>query len=323
MKSSSELFPVSLLRADVLGDLTEDVYLVKHNRDPDRSVQIAVSHLGLRSRGGHSGQPLILLHGSFTNRGFWLSDKGEGLARYLLEQGFDVWLMEQRGHGLSPRNHDYVRNTLERYVLSDIPAVNDFVQEQSGQKPVWIGHSLGGVIISSSVAAGRLHAENSRAMVLLGTQVVRRPWYLWLPLTSLVLRMLVKSKAELDGRKLGIGPENEPAGLVNEYLARHSLFGRWQIRSEKLRLLPAWKQGADLPLLAVAAAADKSDPAKACLRFASLYGGAQKDNLLLGKAEGFSRDYGHVDMVVSKEAATEVWPRIQRWLSQLRQQAGA
>ena len=90
MKSSSELFPVSLLRADVLGDLTEDVYLVKHNRDPDRSVQIAVSHLGLRSRGGHSGQPLILLHGSFTNRGFWLSDKGEGLARYLLEQGFDV-----------------------------------------------------------------------------------------------------------------------------------------------------------------------------------------------------------------------------------------
>ncbi len=208
-------------------------------------------------------------------------------------------------------------------MLSDIPAVNDFVQEQSGQKPVWIGHSLGGVIISSSVAAGRLNGDNASAMVLLGTQIVRRPWYLWLPLTSLVLRLLVKSKAELDGRKLGIGPENEPAGLVNEYLARHSLFGRWQIRSEKLKLLPAWKQGTGLPLLALAAAADKSDPAKACLRFASLYGGVQKDSVLLGKSEGFSRDYGHVDMVVSKEAATEVWPRISGWLSQLGQRADA
>lgn len=123
--------------------------------------------------------------------------------------------------------------------------------------------------------------------------------------------------------KLGIGPENEPAGLVNEYLARHSLFGRWQIRSEKLKLLPAWKQGTGLPLLALAAAADKSDPAKACLRFASLYGGVQKDSVLLGKSEGFSRDYGHVDMVVSKEAATEVWPRISGWLSKLGQQVDA
>lgn len=321
MKSSSQLFPVSLLRADVLGDLTEDVYLVKHNRDPDKSVQIAVSHLGLRSR-STAGQPVILLHGSFSNRGFWLSAKGDGLARHLLEQGFDVWLMEMRGHGLSPRNQDYLTNTLERYVLSDIPAVNAFVNEKSGRAPVWVGHSLGGVVVASAVAAGQLPADSCAGMALLGAQAVRRPLYQWIPLAGPLMRLMVRMRGELDGRKMQIGPENEPMGLINEFLARHGWFGSWQLKSTRQKLLPAWKAGSPVPLLAIAAAADKSDPAKACLRFASLYGGERKEQILLGRKDGFSRDYGHVDMVVSKEAAAEVWPRISLWLNQLDGSAG-
>src|SRR5690554_4153880 len=315
MKSSSELFPVSLFRAEILGELSEDVYLVKHNRDPDRSVQIAVSHLGLTGRKPTRGA-VVLLHGSFTNRGFWLSGKGEGMARYLLEQGFDVWLMEQRGHGLSPRNQDYWRNTSERYVLHDIPAVNAFVQEKSGHKPVWLGHSLGGVLIASAVAAGELNKDNCAGMALLGTQVLRRPWYLWIPLVGMVLRMLVHRQRELDGRALKIGPENEPAGLINEYIASHGWFGRWRLKTVGKKLLPVWKAFNTLPLLAVAAAADESDPAKYCLRFARLYGGGSKDVIKLGTADGFSRDYGHIDMVVSKDAAREVWPLISTWLCQ-------
>lgn len=315
MKSSSELFPVSLLRAEALGDLSEDVYLVKHNRDPDRSVQVAVSHLGLAGVTPTAG-PVVLVHGSFTNRGFWLSDKGEGMARYLLEQGFDVWLLEQRGHGLSPRNQDYINNTLERYVLHDVPAVNEFVAEKSGRQPFWIGHSLGGVIIASAVAAGLLNDSNCRGLALLGTQALRRPAYLWLPLVGLVMRGLVRRRGELDGRRMGIGPENEPAGLINEYLARHSWFGSWQLKSTRQKLLPGWKGPQTLPLLAVVAAADTSDPASYCKRFAQMYGGEQKDILLLGKAGGFSRSYGHVDMVVSKDAAAEVWPRLSDWLQQ-------
>lgn len=314
MKSSSQLFPVSLFRAEALGDLTEDVYLVKHNRDPDRSVQVAVSHIGLDRRPS-AAHPVILLHGSFSNRGFWLSEKGEGLARHLLDQGFDVWAMEMRGHGLSPRNKDYLHNSLERYVLTDIPAVNAFVQEQTGKKPVWIGHSLGGVVIASAVAAGHLRDENCAGMALLGAQAIRRPRYQWIPFAGPVMRAVVRSKGELDGRQMGIGPENEPMGLVNEYLARHGWFGSWQLKSTQQKLLPAWKSGTGIPLLAIAAAADTSDPAKACLKFAALYGGERKEQILAGVKEGFSRDYGHVDMVVSKDAAAEIWPRISDWLS--------
>lgn len=314
MKSSSDIYPVTLLRADVRGDLTEDVYLIKHNLDDDKSVQIAVTHLTLQGT-PPTGKPVILNHGSFTNRGFWLSDKGIGLARYLLEQGFDVWLYEQRGHGLSPRNQDYIANTLERYVLTDVVSVNTFVHEKTQQHPYWVGHSLGGVIIASAVAAGILNSENCAGQVLLGTQALRRPWYLWLPLLSGFLQLVVHQKGELDGRKLRIGPENEPAGLINEYIKRHSWFGHWQLRSTRQRLLPLWR-AAQVPLFSIAAAADKSDPAKHCERFFKQYGGADKSFLLLSTDAGFSHAFGHVDMVVSKAAAEEVWPRIADWLNE-------
>ena len=92
MKSSSSLFPVTLSRADILGDLSEDIYLVKHNRDPDPSVQIALSRIGLagNEQGEDRGFPVVLVHGSFTNPGFWLSAKGRGMASFLVEKGFDV-----------------------------------------------------------------------------------------------------------------------------------------------------------------------------------------------------------------------------------------
>jgi pimeloyl-ACP methyl ester carboxylesterase len=88
--------------------------------------------------------PVILLHGSFSNRRFWYSPKGIGLGAFLARQGFDVWVPEMRGHGLSKRNHDYARNRVADYARYDLPAIGAFVREQSAQVPHWIGHSLGG-----------------------------------------------------------------------------------------------------------------------------------------------------------------------------------
>ncbi len=311
MKSSSALFPVTLMRADILGDLSEDIYLVKHNRDPDQSVQIALTRVGLAEFPEKSGFPLVLVHGSFTNRGFWLSPKGQGFARYLVEQGFDVWLFEQRGHGLSPRNQDYSRNTVERYARYDVPAVHEFIEEKTGRFPAWVGHSLGGTMIATAVAAG--FCDNTiPAFVMFGTQVVRPNLALQVPLLGQITRGVVSFKQELDGRKLKIGPENEPAGVINEYLARHSLLGRWKLPSTNEPLLPRWKEEC-IPMLGVSAAGDTTDPAKYCQRFYRMYGGP-KEELLLGTENGFSKDFAHIDMVVSKEAELEVWPKVSNWL---------
>lgn len=317
MKSSSELFPVSLLRADVLSNLTDDVYLLKHGRDDsDQSVQVALSRVGLYGQDKSGRQPVVLVHGSFTNRGFWLSANGVGFARYLVEEGFDVWMVEMRGHGLSPRNHNYRHNSVEHYIRSDFPAVNDFIVEQTGIKPVWLGHSLGGVSISTALAAGSLSDLDVAGAVLLGTQVIRKRWGLRIPFATTIGKILFSVRHEMDGRKMKIGPENEPAGIAKEYLRWLGMLGSWRLKSNKTPLLNKWK-GLDLPVLSVAGKVDKTDPARYCRRFWEMCGSRDKDFRLLAKDNGFSKDYGHIDMIVSKSAATEVWPEVSDWLKKI------
>jgi len=58
-----------------------------------------------------------------------------------------------RGHGLSPRNEGYRDNNVAQYVRYDLPAIADFIFEQTGQGAHWIGHSLGGVILAAAWVA--------------------------------------------------------------------------------------------------------------------------------------------------------------------------
>src|SRR5690606_36740903 len=114
MQSSSRLFPVVLSRAEIRADLSEDVYLLRHGISSDSSVELALTRLG-RVDAEKPGVPVILLHGSFSNRRFWYSPKGIGPGAYLARAGFDVWIAEMRGHGLSPRNQSYRHNQVRDY----------------------------------------------------------------------------------------------------------------------------------------------------------------------------------------------------------------
>ena len=73
-----------------------------------------MTRLGMADDSAPRGVPVILLHGSFSNRRFWFSPKGLGLGAYLTRLGFDVWIPEMRGHGLSQRNEEYRQQPCRR-----------------------------------------------------------------------------------------------------------------------------------------------------------------------------------------------------------------
>ena len=311
MQSSSELFPVALISAEIRGELTEDVYLLKPNNSPDNTVELALTRIGLRERSGDLGEPVVLLHGSFSNRRFWCSPLGIGAGADLAHQGFDVWILEMRGHGLSPRNRDYTQNRVSQYVRYDLPAVAAFVQEQNGLAPHWVGHSLGGIVLAAALGGGYLDEASAASAALFGSQISRIYWPLKVPPVEWAGRLLLKGFDQVSGSRLKRGPEDEPIGLVKESLRWHGLFGRFG-DSEK----DWWAGLADVrvPLLAAAGAGDTQDPAWACRKLFEQFGSAHKEYHCLGKADGFSQDYGHVDMLVSKGAQKEVWPLLAAWL---------
>jgi len=311
MQSSSRLFPVALLRAERCGDLSEDVYRIKAGNSPDPTVELAVTRLGLADHADRRGAPVILLHGSFSNRRFWYSPKGIGLGATLARAGYDVWIPEMRGHGLSPRNQAYRHNTVADYARYDLPVINAFVTELSGQRPCWLGHSLGGITLAAALAERTLAPEDLAGVALFGSQVSRAPWPLRVAPFNWLGRLLMRQLDHVSGPRLKRGPEDEPAGVALELLRWHGL------RRRLGRQASDWREGLGsvrLPVLAVAGGGDRQDPPWACEQLFERFG-ERGQFLLLGRAQGFSQDFGHVDMLVSKAAQAEVWPLVQRWLA--------
>jgi pimeloyl-ACP methyl ester carboxylesterase len=311
MQSSSELFPVSLISAELRGDLSEDVYRLKPGNSPDGSVELALTRLGRVGFERDRGVPVILIPGSFSNRRFWYSPKGIGLGPYLARAGFDVWIAEMRGHGLSPRNRNYSRNTVSDYVRYDLPAMAEFIHELNPQKAHWLGHSLGGVTLAGALGGRYLDEAKVASSVLFGSQVSRVYWPLKLPPLGWAARLLLKRFAVLSGTRLKRGPEDEPIALAVECLRWHGLFGRFGDAERD------WWAGlveVRVPVMAVAALGDEQDPAWACEKMLKQFGSPLSEFLCLGKRHGFSSDFGHVEMLISKEAQREVWPLLERWL---------
>jgi pimeloyl-ACP methyl ester carboxylesterase len=124
----------------------------------------------------HSRAPVILCHGLGANGAFFDIDYAVSLARYLAEQGYDVWVPSLRGAGLStksgfsvvrqlvtlrlprldtpiqaavniidPRKWDW---TFDDYVHKDLPVLIEHVRKASGHdRVVWLGHSMGGMVM--------------------------------------------------------------------------------------------------------------------------------------------------------------------------------
>ncbi len=313
MQSSSNLFPVALISAERCGDLIEDVYRLKPANSPDYSVEIAVTRLGLVAQPDVRGVPVILLHGSFSNRRFWYSPKGIGMGAYLARAGFDVWIPEMRGHGLSARNQAYRQNRVADYARYDVPAIAAFVCEQSGQIPHWIGHSLGGTTLAAALGGQSLGPESAASVAMFGSQVSRDYWPLKIPPVQWAGRVLLKPFEHISGPRFKRGPEDEPIGLVLESMRWHGLFGRFGDRETD------WWAGLSsvtVPVLAVAAMGDFQDPVWACRKLFDQFGSPQRSFVCLGREQGFSEDFDHVQMLVSKGAQREVWPLVEDWLKQ-------
>lgn len=312
MQSSSQLFPVALISAERRGDLSEDVYRLKPGNSPDSSVELAVTRLGMADAAEHRGVPVILLHGSFSNRRFWYSPKGLGLGAYLARQGFDVWIPEMRGHGLTRRNQGYRNNRVADYARYDLPAIGAFVREQSGQVPHWIGHSLGGITLAAALGGHYLGEPAVASAAFFGAQVSRTYWPLKIPPIEWGGRFILKRFAHLSGARLKRGPEDEPIGLALESMRWHGLFGRFGDAEKN------WWAGlaqVSVPVLAVSAVGDHQDPTWACRKLFEQFGGEHKQFVCLGRQHGMGDDFGHVEMLVSKAAQVEVWPLVARWLN--------
>ncbi len=106
--------------------------------------------LRVKRYASEGGQPVILAHG-FTGNGleFDLPHRRHNLALFLAENGFDVWVSSFRGCGREPYRSEapHWRHSVDHLAAHDADALIRGVAEATGKKPLWIGHSMGGMVL--------------------------------------------------------------------------------------------------------------------------------------------------------------------------------
>lgn len=293
--------------------------------------------------------PVILCPGYSCNRVFMDFDDRYSLARFLARCGCDTWVLELRGHGNSEFAGEQPADwTFDDLVELDVPTAVRAVRQHSGQPPVWIGHSMGGIVMYAALGTDAALGASIAGLVTMASPVafppLASPWLRgaaqllaalpgpqrvpqrgalvalwsvlnWVPGTLQVGMNPANVDRQAFGEALRRGLCNVPRSLLHQ-LADWSLSG--ELRSSDRRLdYRATLPRITTPALIVAGAVDRLAPPPIVRVAYDRISSTHKQYREFGTGQGDSADYGHVDLVFGRRAPEEVFPAIATWIANL------
>lgn len=287
------------------------------------------------------GEPVLLVHGVSSNHRFWDLDADHSLARWLVDQGFDPWLLDLRGHGNAQYGVEgdwQVRGwTVDDYGKHDVPAAVDYVRRVTGHDKVgYVGHSMGGMV--GAIYAVEGGARFLSAMVMVGSPATFRRDAPMIEAARVgmglagagLLYVDSPAGAEFAASAGGVvpgkvhqllynpahfRPETERTMLQNivapmsreemQHFGRMLTHERFESADGKLDWTAAF-HAADVPVLAIAGSIDL----------------AGRPEFVRPWKEGHAAearfvelpDYGHLDLGLGEDAERDVFPLIGEWL---------
>lgn len=292
-----------------------------------QSIQVPVASGSIltlqRFSGAAPGPPLLLLHGAIENGRIFYSASGKGLAPFLARNGFDVYVIDLRGHGksLPPIDRSSSFGQTEA-ITEDIPACIEAVRKLRGYVPQqWIAHSWGGVLFSSVLARYPGYAKQVGSLIYFGSKRTIRVWnirrFLKVELVwKWVCPLACRIAGYLPARRLRIGSDNETAKSYRQSAAwvRHEA---WVDSDDGFDYGAAVKKVSLPPIWYIAAKNDHALGHPRDVRdFMASAGKQQCRYTLLSRQEGNRHDYDHINMLTHPDAVADHFPLVVEWLRQ-------
>jgi len=304
----------------------------------------------LRKRSVAVAEPkasLLLIHGYGQNRYAWHLP-ARSFGNYLADEGFDVFMIDLRGHGRSRHLGARPPKDLNDYVREDAPAAIREVQQISQRGPIYlIGHSLGGLIsyavtpamreaVAGIVTLGSPYhfTRGSRFLKLFGTAMMalekQLPWAadVALPLQnvgevmSLARGFVESSIFPLPVR--GYAPKSMERRVLSQHMALAMDRGSIAVMHNMfLRAAEGHATGHRLgTMYGYAAAFEKLRDIPLLIIAGSEDDLAPPDSVRPAYELSCSSDKtyrvfprGHIDIIIGRDAPLTIWPLILAWLN--------
>ena len=328
----------------------EEVHFLK-SKGPSRGQwSLAVSRF--RPRGGESRKfPIILQHGLGSNRfNFGSNSSGKSLPTFLANCGFDVYVPELRGHGLSEHPNFFGDKNFgwgfDEHLEEDVPAIIEKVLEVSGSEKVhYLGFSMGGMLLYSYLS------QNPNAPIASGVALASSLSFSGTPSDFHSMSrfngllkffsvapngLLKKALAPFAGRgtrldRFYANPENMEAEDFRKLYANAfesistGVLSQLKTALEPKGLLsknrnPFSEKLAEVktPILAICGDKDLQCAPQAAKTTLELVSGERRF-VEMGPDSGRKRSYGHMDLVLGNRAEEEVFPELLSWFERFDQ----
>ena len=291
-------------------------------------------------------EPVLLCHGIATNHLNVDFDPPYSLAHVLADAGFEVFSVDWRGTGPSrpPPGTGRFDYCVDQHIRFDGPALVSHACQVTGATQVyWVGHSMG-ALVGYGVAQGPEGAR-IKGLCALGAPVffAYRPWLrqtvrlmTWLAFPyALRQRWLSVLLAPFLGyvtvplTDTLINPKAIPAPVLRKVYANLVQSMGWRLlrqfkdwiwndafRSEDLSVdYRAGLAGLTLPALVIGGSQDQLASSRAVQQQFDLLGSPDKTLMVFGRENGDGLDYGHGDLIFGAGAPVEIYPRLQKWLT--------
>ncbi len=266
--------------------------------------QIALYRLNhLKSK----GIPLIIAHGTISN-----ADTVRALGDYLAGLGFDCWLLDWGGHGLSrafSRRQDF-----EYPAFNDVPVALSTVLETTEQKQVyWVSHSGGGHLPLMYLARHPEYQDRIAGIVTMGAQATDGALGVKYKTRAWFLKWVTNLFSQTPKWLISVGTEGEPTRLLAQW-SEWNLMQRW-VGKDGFDYMSGLS-GLKIPVFMLAGSKDDIAPVSGCQKLYNALGSTDKSFLTCSVFNGFDKEYTHGQLIRGRAASGEIYPRIGAWLGQ-------
>jgi pimeloyl-ACP methyl ester carboxylesterase len=272
--------------------------------------------------GKNSGNEVVVLfHGYFEDGRIFYSNSGKGLAPFLAQHGYDVFVVDFPGksssdyrisHGLNYSQHDIITGI--------IPATLEKVREISGKSQLHLGaHSWGGVVVMAYLV--RYKDNNICSFFSFGAKrrIGRVGWRKWLYIDfgwHYVGKKLTNKYGFLPSQKMRMGNQDEPKAYYEETTAW--IYDRfWKDPKDGFDYGAAFEKYDAPPAFYITGASDHilGHP-KDVQALMNEMQSEKATYKTIGKATGHLHNYDHINLLTHKDAPKDHFQLIVKFLKE-------